>query len=100
MTETVKLKRGEVGPAKEKMRDEIREIANSLYQRTTEKMPIPRHVVDGTLSEVIAYKETAQSAMDCYHVSAPPRRIFIAGKTNQPAESFARNVGYIGRGSQ
>lgn len=72
MTDTAKLKRHEIAPAKEKLRDEIREIANSLYRRTTEKMAIPRHVVDGALSEVIAYKQSAQDAINCYHVSAPP----------------------------
>ena len=72
MTDTIKLKRHEIAPAKAKLRDEIRELANALYRRTTEKMAIPLNIVDGTLSEVIAYKDMAEQAANTYHVTAPP----------------------------
>jgi hypothetical protein len=72
MDQPQKIKRKDIPVIKNGLRADIDCIRSALLERVTKKLPIPRRVVDGSLSDVLKYKDAAQSVLSDYHINHYP----------------------------
>lgn len=66
------MKPMEIKAAKALVRADIEQMRERLTREIKTPHAIPQRIVNGSLSEVIAFKESAEKIGEDYHLAAPP----------------------------
>lgn len=72
MKEKTPSKRELIKAEKEMVRGNIELMRSTVHSFLTTKQTIPRHIVDGSHSEIVAFKDACENAVALYHVQNKP----------------------------
>lgn len=90
------MKHAEIRAKKEALRQDIKSLATAISTFLTTKQKIPDQIINGTLSQVVAFKDYAEKAGSLYHVNYEPGAKMTAKQLEAVKKKLSGVAGKLG----